>query len=54
MNDHDVLRLFVERWGLDATIYVAAWSIVGLGIGCLIGYSTKSVFIKNEKENDIL
>lgn len=50
MSDRDILNLFVSRWGLDATIYVAAWSIIGLGIGCLIGYSTKNIAIK-EKEN---
>lgn len=51
MSDHENLKLFVDRWGLDATLYVAAWSIVGLGIGCLVGYSTRNIFINKEKEN---
>lgn len=51
MSDHEILNLFVDRWGLDATIYVGAWAIVGLGIGCLIGYSTRNIFIHREKEN---
>ena len=49
--DHRILDLFIDRWGRDAAIHVASWSIVGLGIGCLIGYSTKSIFVNKEKEN---
>lgn len=49
--DHEILNLFIDRWGLDAAIHVASWSIVGLGIGCLIGYLTKSAFVIKEKEN---
>ena len=50
MNDHEIFKLFINRWGFDATIYVAAWSLIGLGFGCIIGYSTKHIFIHEEKE----
>ena len=50
MTNREILFLFLDRWGTDATLYVGAWAIIGLGVGCLIGYTTKNAFINKEKE----
>lgn len=49
---NDMFELLINKWGIDKSIYVVAWSIIGLGAGCIIGFLTKDAAIKNS--DDIL
>lgn len=47
MNDK-LLDKAIEELGFDSVIYILLWGMIGLGTGCMIGYTTKSVIKENE------
>lgn len=48
-QNNTFLDLFLNEWGLDQSVYIFAWSMIGFGIGFLVGYTTKDI-IKNDKK----
>lgn len=49
---YELLNKAIDELGFESVVYVALCGVVGLGIGCLVGYTTKSIIKSNEKENE--